>query len=180
MAIKKQWYEIIAPKMFDEKVVGETVAADPKQLAGRTIEVSLMDIAKDYSKFFVKLKLQVEKVEGSKAYTKFVGHSCMRERVYRMVQRRVRKVECIQTVKTADEKNLTIKTVFVLIRRVNTSTKDDARKKAKELIAEAANKFSLEDLIGMIIKGELQNNIRKTISKIYPVGDIEVRETKIL
>ena len=180
MAIRKQWYDIIAPKLFDEKMVGETVAADPKQLLGRTIEVSLMDILMDYSKFFVKVKFQIDRIDGNKAYTKFIGHSCMRERVYRMVQRRVRKVESIQDLRTKDEKSLRIKTIFVLIRRVNTSVKNAARKKARELIKDTAEKTSFEDLIGMIIKGELQKNIKKEISKVYPVGDIEIRDTEVL
>ena len=32
MAIKKQWYEIVAPEMFGSAVVGQTLAADPKYL----------------------------------------------------------------------------------------------------------------------------------------------------
>lgn len=180
MALKKQWYDIVAPKMFGENVIGETIAADPKQLAGRTLEVSLMEVTKDYSKFYVKLRLKVDKIDGAKAYTKFVGHSCTRERVYRMVQRRVRKVECIQDVKTTDDKKLRIKTVFVLIKRVNTSVKSVAREKAKVMIEDAASKSSFEDFVLMMVKGELQSTIRKEIGKIYPIGDIEIRKTEVL
>ena len=81
MAIKKQWYEIISPKMFGEKVVGETLAVDPKSLVGRKIEVSLMELSRNYSQFYIKLEFRVEKVEGNKAFTTFVGHDIMRERV---------------------------------------------------------------------------------------------------
>ena len=144
------------------------------------MEVSLMEVTKDYSKFYVKLKLKVEKIDGAKAYTKFVGHSCTRDRVYRMVQRRVRKVECIQDVKTADDRKLRIKTVFVLIKRVNTSVKSVSRDKARDMIADAANKSSFDDFVLMMVKGELQNNIKKEIGKIYPIGDIEIRKTEVL
>ena len=89
LAIKKQWYEIVAPKMFGEKVVGETLAVEPKQLIGRKIETNLVELSKDFSKFYVKLHFQINNVEGNKAYTKLVGHDVMRERIYRMVKRRV-------------------------------------------------------------------------------------------
>ena len=63
MVLKKQWYEILSPKMFGEKVIGETPAVDSKQLVNRTVEVNLMNLINDYSKFYVKIHLQVEKVE---------------------------------------------------------------------------------------------------------------------
>lgn len=179
MALKKQWYEIISPKMFGEKVVGETPAADPKQLINRTIEVSLMDFSRDFEKFYIKLKFMVERVEGQKAYTKFVGHDIMRERIYRMVQRRVRRVDSVQDIVTKDGVKVRIKTVFVLIRRVKTSTKTASRQMAKEIIDKISSETNFEDLIMMIIKGELQQKVRKECTKIYPVGNIEIRKTEL-
>ncbi len=118
MALKKQWYEIVAPKVFGEKVIGETLCNDPKNLVGRKIEVSLLDLARDFSKFYIKLQFQVERIDGSRAYTKFVGHDCLRERIYRMVQRRARRVDIIQDARTKDGFLLRVKTVFILLMRV--------------------------------------------------------------
>ena len=180
MPLRKQWYEIIAPKMFGEKAVGETLASDPKQLVGRTIEVSLMELSRDFSRFYIKLLFQITEVNGQKAYTKFVGHDTMYERVYRMIQRHTRRVDAIQDVTTKDKVNVRVKTVFTLLRRVNTSLKIDARSLAREIIEKAAKENTFEDFINMIIKGELQQVIRKDCGKIYPVGNIEIRKTEIL
>ncbi|HLD48798.1 MAG TPA: 30S ribosomal protein S3ae [archaeon] len=180
MALKKQWYEIISPKMFGEKVVNETLAADPNQLMGRTIEVSLLDFMNNYSRFFVKLKFQVEKINGSKVYTKFVGHSVMTETVYRMVQRRMRRVDVIQDVETKDGKKIKVKTLFSLVRRVNTATKSAARKKVFSLVDEEAKNMDFEDFINSVIKGDLQKKLKRHVSKIYPVGQLEIRKTEVL
>ena len=40
----KKWFEIIAPPLFNEKKIGETLAADYRMLIGRKIEVSLSDL----------------------------------------------------------------------------------------------------------------------------------------
>ncbi|MFH0832926.1 MAG: 30S ribosomal protein S3ae [Candidatus Aenigmatarchaeota archaeon] len=178
--LKKQWYEIVAPKAFEEKVVGETLANDPKQLIGRTIEVNVIDLLGDYSKFYFKIKFQAEKIEGSKIFTKFVGHECMRERVYRMVQRHVRRVDCIQDVNTKDGVKVRIKTIFVLASRVGTSLKDKSRKKAKEIVEKVVKEKTLDEFVKMIISGELQMMIKKDCSKIYPVGNVEIRKTEVL
>jgi small subunit ribosomal protein S3Ae len=180
MALKKQWYDIIAPKMFGEKVVGETLSVDPKYVLGRTVDVTLMDISKDYSKFYMKLNFQVERIEGQKAFTKFIGHDTMRERIFRMVQRRSRKIEAIIDTTTKDGVNIRLKSVFVLIRRVGTSVKNQTRAKAKEVLEKTANESTLEDLIKLILSGELAAQIRKECKKISPVGDSEIRQSQIL
>jgi len=180
MAIKKQWYEIIAPKMFGEKVVGETLAVEPKQLIGRKIETNLVELSNDFSKFYVKLHFQISSVDGNKAYTKLVGHNVMRERIYRMVQRRVRRVDVIQDVVTKDNVNIRIKTVYVLIKRVNSSIKTATRKTARAYIDKVAKETDSEDLMNMIIAGDLQREVRKEINKIYPAANLEIRKTEIM
>ena len=180
MALKKQWYEIIAPPMFDEKIVGETLAVEPRHLIGRTLQVSLVEVIRDYSKFFIKLDLQIDRVEGQKAYTKLVGHDVLRERVYRLVQHHGRRVDVIQDLTTKDGVMVRIKTVFVLLKRVGTSMKDATRKVARAKIEEIVKELTFEELIRSIINGEIQNEVRKAASKTYPVASIEVRKTEVL
>jgi len=179
MAIKKQWYEIISPKMFGEKPVGETLAVDAKSLIGRKVSVSLMEMSRNYSQFYIKIEMQVERVEGSKAFTRFVGHDIMRERVYRMVQRHGRRVDVIQDVTTKDGVQLRVKTVFMLIRRVGTSMKNAARSFTKEYVDNISKEKTFEELMDMIIRGDLQVQLRKQCSKVYPVGIVEIRKTEI-
>src|SRR3989344_6210077 len=167
MALKKQWYEIISPKMFGEAVVAETVAADPKNLIGRKVQFSMLELAKDYTNFYVKADFQVDRVEGSKAYTKFVGHDIMRERIYRMIQRRFRRVDCIEDVTTKDGVRVRVKIVYTLIKRVNTSIKGATRSKCRELIHTAAGSMDFEEFAKMMITGRLSASIRKELIKIY-------------
>ena len=48
------------------------------------------------------------------------------------------------------------------------------------MIDKAASETELDNFINMIIKGDLQKEIKKDISKIYPVGDLEIRKTEVL
>ena len=179
MAVRKQWYDIVTPEMFGKKVIGETLSADAKSLVGRTLNVSLVEISHEYQKFYIKLRLQVDHVESNKAHTTLVGHECLRERVYRMVQRHGRRVDVVQDVVTKDGKKVRVKTVFMLIQRVGKSTKDAARKMAKDMVDEATKNMTFEDLINNIIAGDIQHDIRKECSKIYPIGSIEIRKTEL-
>lgn len=180
MAVRKQWYEIIAPKMFGSAVIGETLAADPRQLVGRMIDVSLIDISRNYSKFFVSVRLRIDSIDGSKALTKLVGHDVLRERIYRMVQRHGRRVDAIQDVVTKDGTKIRVKTVFMLIKRVGASTKHATRKMTCDLVEEAAKKSTFEEFINSIIAGDLQHKIKKDCSKVYPIGNLEIRRTELV
>ena len=170
----------MAPEMLGSGVIGETMAADSRQLAGRKIDVSLMDISRNYSKFFVKVRLQIDKIDGNKAHTKLIGHDVLRERVYRMVQRHGRRVDVVQDVTTKDGSRVRVKTVFMLIKRVGASTKNATRKVARGMVEEAAGKATFEEFINSIISGDLQHKIKKDASKAYPIGSIEIRRTELL
>jgi len=180
MPVKKQWYEIVSPKMFGEKVVGETLTMDPKHLTGRKISISLSDLTGDYSKFYVRLNFQIEKIDDTKALTEFVGHDTMRERIYRIVQRRGRRVDVIQDIVTKDGVKVRVKTIFVLIRRVGTSMKSSARACAREIIEDTAKETDFEDFMKMIFSTQLQVKIKKACSKIYPTGSVEVHKTEVM
>lgn len=180
MTIKKKWYQILAPEMFKYKVVGETPTADAKHLAGRTLEVNAMDVLENYSRFFVKLRFRIVSTENAKARTELIGHSVMNERIYRMVQRRGRRVDIVQDITTKDGIKLRVKSVFMLIRRVGTSIKNLTRAQAKELVEESLKDKTFEEIMSMILKGDLQKEIKKKVSKIYPTGNVEIRKTEVL
>jgi len=81
---------------------------------------------------------------------------------------------------TKDGKKVRIKTVFILVQRVNTATKNVARAAAHKIVEDVATKSDFEDLIKGIIRGEIQKKIRKDVSKIYPVGNVEIRKTELI
>ncbi|MBS3056385.1 MAG: 30S ribosomal protein S3ae [Candidatus Aenigmarchaeota archaeon] len=180
MGIKKDWYEIVSPKLFGSKVIGMTLSVDPRYLKARTIQANTIDLMNDYSRFFIKINLQIENIEGNKAYTKFIGHECMRDRVARMVQRKTRKVEIIEDVKTKDDVRVRIKTLVILSRRVNTSIKSKTRHKVAEIVQQKAAETKFDDLIMSMISGSLQKYIKDTVKKIYPISGVEIRKSEVL
>jgi len=180
MALKKTWYEIVAPKMFDEAVIGHTLASDPKQLKNRKIKISLADINRSYSKFYMKMHFQIHDVKGTKALSKFTGHNCTTERMYRMVQRRTRRVDAVQKCTTKDDVKIRIKSILILVKRTSTSTKDSVRTKMKDVVENYVKQKSLEELMKDIINDELQKKIRSECKKIYPVGAVEIRSSEVL
>ncbi|HLD83631.1 MAG TPA: hypothetical protein VI979_02140 [archaeon] len=180
MAVKKQWYDIVTPKAFGETIVGETLAVDPKFLTGRTLSASFAELSNDFGKYYVKVIFQIEGTEGQKAKTKFIGHECMRERLYRMVQRGSKKVEAIQDVQTKDGGALRVKSVIIIRTKAGTSIKNATRNRMKELVDAVAKETDTEKFVAMMLSGELQAMLRQECKKLTPVVNVEIRKSEML
>ena len=51
---KKKWYSIIAPKMFNNIILGETILNESAQLNGKELSMSMMNIAFDPKRQHIK------------------------------------------------------------------------------------------------------------------------------
>jgi small subunit ribosomal protein S3Ae len=179
MVIKKTWFDITAPAMFGSAVVGQTPAAEPKLLVGRVLKMALPDLGVDSRKFFLKIGMRIDSVDGTKALTKFIGHECTAERIYRMVQRHARRVDCIQDVQVKDGK-LRVKTVLIIPKRVGTAIKDAVRAKIKVIVSELVSAMTVEEFIQSVVNDKLQLAIKDACKKIYPIGMVEIRKSEVL
>lgn len=179
MAIKKNWYEIEAPIFFKGQIIGETPASDPKYLVGRTVSISLADLVQDAKRFYLKFNFRIVNVDG-KAKTIFTGHDVTYERIYRMVQRHSRRIDCIQDAELADGARIRVKTILVIPKLVSTSVKDSVRKKMKSAVEKVLSSSTTENFMRMLIDGSLQSAIREECKKVYPVGPIEIRKSEVL
>jgi ribosomal protein S3AE len=108
-----------------------------------------------------------------------MGHDCTGERVYRMVQRHARRVDCIQDVQAKDAK-LRVKTVLIIPHRVGTSIKDAIRTKLREAIEQLVSNMTAEEFIHSVIDDKLQLAIKDACKKIYQIGMIEIRKSEVL
>ena len=175
----KEWYEITAPKFFNEVSVGQTMAMDPNRIVGRVIETSLMDLGGDPNKYYLKFFFKVDAVNGKKASTVYVGHDCTRDFLARIVRRRSNRIDINNVVELKDIK-LRIKSVGVTNRLVSKAIETKLRKSIGEVIADVVSKMTLDEFLTELISNKLQMKIRKTMSKIYPLKQFEFRKTELM
>ncbi len=176
----KQWYDIIAPELFDSKNIGETPAKDEEDLIGRTVEVGIQDVTDRNNKYYLKAILQIDSVDGAKAKTKFVELVTLRDYISRMIQRRVRRIDSIVKVRTKDGVLLRVKTIGVSIRRINTSLKASVRKVMDDTIRDYVRKNNLNDVIMGAISDKPQVAARSAATKQYPLRGVEIRKIEVL
>jgi small subunit ribosomal protein S3Ae len=177
---EKEWYDVFAPPMFGETKIGETPASDPRLLEGRVLETTLGDLIDDFSKSHVKLYFQIEKVEGNRALTRFVGHDMASDYIRSQVRRRASKVDCICTVTTQDGYKLRVSSMVTTLRRIQSSQIGAIRAGMREIIERRASERNFDQFIQEVVLGKLSSDIYKVVKKICPVKRVEVRKTKVL
>jgi len=175
----KEWYQIVAPSFFGDFVIGETMAIASNQLIGRKVETSLTDITGDTNKYYLKFFFKIEDVKEGKAVTKFVGHDCTRDFLSRIVRTRSTRIDTNDIINLLDNK-IRVKTIAVSNRRVSKSVDSEIRKNISKAVIEELSKLKTEEFIRELIAGNLQNKIRKIISKVYPLRWFEFRKTEVL
>lgn len=176
----KEWYTIVAPKMFGGKEIGKTPASDQKKLIGRRLIVSPIELTENFGKYYVKLAFKITDVNGNKVYTSFDGSECMRDYISRMILRRVRRVDTVQDLVTKDSLKIRVKSLAIISRRVKSSIKKRVRERMRELVKDSVEKMSLEEFMEKVLSDELKNRILRELRMIYPVRNFEFRKTEML
>lgn len=177
---KKTWFEVIAPKLFEEAKVGNVVASEPEELIGRRVEPSMFELIGDVRKSHMKLVLEIDNVEGTKAITKVTSFELVRSYINSLVRRRTSKVDCIVGGLTQDGIKARIKVFAVTSQRCDTSQKQKIRRimiaALRKLIAET----SFETLLSDTITNKVQKTLKDEVKKIYPIKSVEVRMLQIV
>jgi len=175
----KEWYQILAPKTFNNMVIGETPSLDPKIVSGRVIETSLMDLTGETRKYYMKLYFKISDIDGSKAMTKYFGHTTTRDYIARIVQIRTTRVDTNNILNLRDAR-IRLKAIVICNRNVSNLVKKAVRKAASDMIKEKVQKMNTDEFIKAMVSGKLQIELKKELNKVYPTRFFEIRKTEVI
>ena len=171
---RKKWIKIIAPKLFNNEIMGEIPVTEPKSLVGRCISVSLMGLIGDMKKQGTNVKFTITNVQGDRASTELVGYSIVPSSVRRLVRRGKERLEMSFICKTSDNKIIRIKPLMVPPIKLKGSVCVALRKTTSNYLTTNIAKLSFDNLIKDLITTKLQKSLKDELKKTYPLRIIEV------
>jgi len=175
----KQWYDVLAPEMFEREELGSTPAEESEQVLGRTIETTLGELQNDASENNKKLKFQVNEVAGKSAYTEFSKYELTRDYTRSLVRRGSSKIEAFITVLTTDDYRLQIQPVAFTTKSADESQEKAIRREMIDIVEESASDRTFKDLIDSVVTGRLSSAIYNEAKQIYPVRRVEIQKTTL-
>jgi small subunit ribosomal protein S3Ae len=179
----KHWYKVRAPGFFQHVDLGETMASEPEQVVGRTLEVSLQDISggADIGKAHIKLRFQIERITGENvAEAKFIGHDLTSDYVRRLARRKRSKIDTSLLVTTKDGVEIILKPVAVGEQRLQTRLRAELRHKLRSLLKEEAAIKTSPEFVREMLQGDLGKLLSHGLKTLYPLKKIEIRSSVVL
>jgi small subunit ribosomal protein S3Ae len=177
---KKKWFTIHAPKLFDQKEIGETIAEKPETLINRTIKVNARELTGNAKKQHVTLNFKIFDVQGLKAYTKLMGHEVNPNFLKRSIRRRTSKMETNQTVNLKENQKARVKAVVVSAKKLPRIKETAIRKIMIEKIDYASKKKDFDDFVNEMVFGNTTLKIQNEAKKIGLIKRVEIVKTKLI
>ena len=176
---KKQWYPLIAPKQFNNVVLGETPVYDPNAMLGKTLSHSLMNLLNDVKRQNINIHFKIVEIEGSNAKTSIIGYEIIPSSVKRFVRRNSEKMDLSFNCETADNVFLRVKPLVIAKADVKGSIAAKLRGNIAQFLIKTIKKMSYEEFINDLISHKIQSLMRENLSKIHPLKLCEIRYAEI-
>ncbi len=175
----KRWYTVLAPEQFDRAELGETLAEEPNDVVGRTVDTTLGEITNDQGQNNTKLKFKITDVGSDSAYTEFIEHELARDYLRSLIRRGASKIEAVVTVRTTDDYRVRIQPVAFTTKKADRSQEQAIRSIMTDLVEEAADERDFESLVDSVVEGRLSSAIYGEGKEIYPLRRAEIQKLSL-
>lgn len=176
---RKKWYNLVAPAVFGEAFLGETPAAEEKDIMGRTAKVNLMVVTNDMKKQHVNLTFEVVNVQGDKAFTEVIAYEVVPAFIKRMVRRAKDRIDDSFLCETSDHKVVRIKPFLLASGQTSNRIRTLVRKLGRDFLFKNIAQTTYDELVDALVGNKVQMDLKAIVSKIYPVRSCEIRTMKL-
>jgi len=171
----KKWYKVVAPKIFNSKFLGETVASDESALKGRTARVSLMAVTGDVKKQNTSATFEIINVNAGNAETRLKKLQIVPSSLRRIIRKGKNRIDLSIVCETKDKQIVRIKPLLVTRSKAGNSALTALRRALDDVLRFEADKIAFDTLTNDIVYGKLQRKIRQRLNKIHPLKSVEIR-----
>jgi ribosomal protein S3AE len=177
---KKRWVAILAPKLFNEQLLGESYVEEPSNLVGRCVSVSLMTLTGDPQKQNVSVSFKIVAVQNDMVTTELTGYKLLPAAAKKMMRRKRNKIEDSFIVESADKKIIRVKPLIVTRGNTTGSVLATMQKLERAFIAKLISQSDVDSLIRDIVQKKLQSSLSQLLRRLYPVGACEIRMLEVI
>tara|TARA_Y100000310_G_C20652306_1_gene800105 strand:- start:53 stop:643 length:591 start_codon:yes stop_codon:yes gene_type:complete len=175
---KKLWFSLIAPKIFRNVELGETLAVTAEDLKDKRISLSLGVITKQPRKSNTTIKFNVDKIQEGKGQCEVIGYELSSAHVKRVVRKGKTRIDESIVLTTKDKVDVRLKPLLITVKKVNSSKEKELRTFLKQYLKEQVSNLTFDKLIESIVSFELQGNLKRGIVSIHPVSFCDIRVMK--
>ncbi len=175
----KSWYTVVAPNFLNNIECAEVPAQDEASLMNRVIQLPLKEITRDLSHVYTSIKLRITKIEGKKAFAKFIGHTVAREYLRTLARRGRTPIDYVMWLTSQDGIAFKAKLVIIANGKCSVSQKKALRATAAKLLKNKAASMDLGDFIRAVLFNKISMELFDQLQPIFPIARVEVWRTEL-
>ncbi len=176
---KKKWFSIVAPKSFNNHVLGESLVENADKLVGKSITVNLMHLTNDMRNQGIEIRFKVVKTDEGKGLTSVTGYEVLPGQMKRVVRRGRSKVMDSFIVRCGDVL-VRIKPIVFTANRASAGAQTTIRLAVREKIKHLLKGTTFDQLVQELIQHKLQRTLKDVGLKTHPIKSVEVKSCAIL
>lgn len=173
--IKKRWFQIQAPEIFNKMPIGEAYVTEPELLIGRQVNVNLMNLTRNVRQQNIRVKFSITGFADKVASTEIVRYQMTPASLKRIVRRKISRIDESFVVFTSDNIRIRIKPLVITRSKVQKSVETDLRKVIIAFLTSEVKKQTYVNLIRDIVGNKLQRALAEKLNKIHPVRITTIR-----
>lgn len=172
---KRSWVQVFAPSIFKEQVVAEIPVYDKTNCVGKVVQSNMMTLTGDMRSQSVNAKLIITEVKENKAYSQITRYEITSPTIKRFVRRNRDRIDESLVYQTKDGVKVRIKPFLLTNNHAKGSTLTEMRKRLKQIMFKKVGSVTYDELFRMVVKKELQKEVRSQLSKLFPLRSVEIR-----
>merc|ERR1712023_104547 len=189
----KEWKIVIAPKVFEYKIIGYiiinkklNISDQIKEISGKNLEISLSELINDYSSYFKIIKLQPNIINKMFVKTVFKGFRLSYDFIFSIILKPTKLVEFSLKINTSRKKVIEIFVLYTVTKNLHSgSITYGKRSKISEINRESAacikkileNK-SIEFIYKVCCSEVIGNTMKRRSKSIIPIKNFLISRIK--
>ncbi len=175
---KKKYFTILAPKVFQERELGQALAYEPASMEGRSVTTNLMVLTGNMKKQDINVTFKVDRVKGDTAFTRVDKYEVAPAGLKRKVRRQKDRIdESFQCV-TKDNKLVRLKPMILTAIKTSRLVRSALRKHVTQFLRVYVRKVDYDSLVMDVVNEKLQREILGRCKKIVPTRFVIIRVLK--
>jgi ribosomal protein S3AE len=177
---KKHWAQILAPKSFDNAVIGEAFINEKEELLNKSITTNLMVLTDDPRRQSYSVRFDVKEVKDGKAVTQVIGMEMTPSAIKRLIRRGRDKVDDSFVVRIGGGRMARVKPVLVTNTKASRAAQTEIRLTVRKRLRDLYAKMRFDSIIKDIVESKTQRMLRDIAGKTHPLRSADIREIVIL
>ncbi len=172
---RKNWFKVIAPKLFGNKEIGESYLTAAEDAVGRSLSVNLRELTGNVKDQNTHVQFRITGVKDNQLQTEPIGYKLSASYVKRLVRKNTARIDDHFILKTKSGETAILKGFVVARNRIQKSVKTEIRKQLHAALQEELAKVSFSEFVGNLVAHKVQGGLKKKLSKVYPLRDVAIR-----